>query len=326
MFNNTMQAVRIHDYRMPHALRFEDIPIPTPSDNEILVRVQAAGVLPVDVAFLEGFFRGIRPTSFPLIPGSAYAGIVVECGRNVTEFHQGQAVFGRSPNGAFADYITIPIGTIPERPYHLSAAIPKPTPISIEQSATLSGGANTAWRVLFDAANIQAGQNVLIQGAAGGVGAFAVQLARWKGANVFGTTSTPNIEFVRTMGADTVIDYTSTRFEDMVTDVDVVIDTVGGDTLTRSFGVVRRGGVLYSIVEEPDQTLAAQYGVHAPFFNTPPSPDHFVTIFQTLAELIEEGEISVPLPRLFSWHDVQEAYRVCKTGHGRGRIVLQIDS
>ncbi len=324
MPTSTMQAIRIRDYGMPDALQFEEIPIPTPSDNEILVRVQAAGVLPVDVAVLEGFFRGIRPSPFPLIPGSAYAGVVTDIGKKVTGYDIGQPVFGRSPNGAFAEYITVPIGANPELPYHLSAAIPKPTPISIEQAATLSGGANTAWRVLFDAAKVQAGQKVLIQGSAGGVGAFAVQLARWKGADVIGTTSTANVEFVRALGATTVIDYTTTRFEDVVNEVDVVIDTVGGDTLTRSFAVVKRGGVIYSIVEEPEQKLAEQYGVVAPFFNTPPGPEQFVTIFHRLAGLIEKRKISVPPPRLFPWRDVKSAYTVCKTGHGRGRIVLQI--
>lgn len=324
MPNSTMHTIRAYEYGSPDLLQLEEIPIPTPAANEILVRVHAAGLLPVDVAWLDGFFRTSRPAAFPFTPGSAYAGEIVQVGAEVTGMEAGQAVFGRTATGAFADYTCLPIGGIPEKPYLLNAAIQKPTNISFEQAATLSGGANTAWRVLFDAAKIEAGQRVLVQGAAGGVGAFVVQLARWKGATVIGTTSTANVEFVRSLGAETVIDYTTTRFEDVVAGVDTVIDTVGGDVLNRSFGVVRRGGVIFSIVEEPNQELAAARGVHAPFFNTPPSHEHFIAIFQNLAALIEAGVITVPPPRLFPLQSVQQAYELCKTGHGRGRIVLRM--
>jgi NADPH:quinone reductase-like Zn-dependent oxidoreductase len=319
-----MQAVVAHEYGTPDVLHLQEILIPTPSANEVLVRVHAAGVLPVDVAWLEGFFRTSRPAVFPFVPGSAYSGEVVQVGANVNGIQEGQAVFGRTSNGAFAEFTTIPIGGIPQQPYILNAAIPKPDAITFEQGATISGGANTAWRVLFDAAKVEAGQRVLIQGAAGGVGAFAVQLARWKGAEVIGTTSTANVEFVRSLGAETVIDYTTTRFEEVVEAVDVVIDTVGGEVLNRSFGVVKRNGKILSIVEEPNQALAETHGVYAPFFNTPPSLEQFIAIFQTIAGLITEGKITVPPPRLFPLRDVRQAYELCQTGHGRGRIVLQL--
>lgn len=324
MSTDTMQAVQAYEYGAPDVLQLEEIPIPSPANNEVLVRVRAAGVLPVDVAWLDGFFRNSRPASFPFVPGSAYSGQIVKVGANVTGVHEGQAVFGRTATGAFAEYTTVTIGSIPEKPYLLSAAIPKPNSISFEQAATLSGGANTAWRNLFDAINIQAGQRILIQGAAGGVGAFAAQLAHWKGAEVIGTTSTGNVDFVHSLGADTVIDYSTTRFEEVVKDVDVVFDTVGGEVLRRSFEVVARGGQILSIVEEPNQELAKTLGIYARFFNTPPTAEQFVTIFQNIAALITEGKIMVPAPRLFPLRDIRQAYELCKTGHGRGRIVLQI--
>lgn len=324
MSTDTMQAVQAHEYGAPDVLQFEEVPIPSPADNEVLVRVRAAGVLPVDVAWLEGFFRESRPATFPFIPGSAYSGEVLKVGANVTGVREGQGVFGRTATGAFAEYTTVTTGSTPEKPYLLSAAIPKPDSISFEQAATLSGGANTAWRNLFDAIHLQAGQRILVQGAAGGVGAFAVQLAHWKGAEVIGTTSTANVDFVHSLGANTVIDYTTTRFEAVVKEVDVVFDTVGGEVLRRSFEVVTRRGQILSIVEEPDQELAKAYGVSARFFNTPPTAEQFVTLFQNIATLINEGKIIVPAPRLFSLRDIRQAYELCKTGHGRGRIVLQI--
>jgi NADPH:quinone reductase-like Zn-dependent oxidoreductase len=196
MTQPTMQAIRVYQYGGLEQLKFEQVPCPEPRAGEVLVRVYAAGVLPAEWKMRQGFFKNM-PISFPYIPGSAFAGVVAQVGPGVTAFQQGQAVFGRSNAGAYAEYTTVAVETL---------AL-KPASLSFDEAATISGGATTAWTALFENGALQAGQRVLIQGAAGGVGLFAVQFARWKGARVIGTASTANVDFVRSLGAETVVDY-----------------------------------------------------------------------------------------------------------------------
>jgi len=248
-----MQAIRVYEYGGTEHLKLEQIPRPEPQAGEVLIHLQAVGVLPAECKMRQGFFRSYMPVTFPYVPGSAIAGIVEEVGPGVTAFQKGQDVFGRTTKGAYCEYTSVSIETLALKPDALSFA----------EAATISGGATVAWTTLFENAELQAGQRILIHGAAGGVGLFAVQFARLKGAHVIGTASTANVDFVRSLGAETVIDYTITPFEQAVHDVDVVLDTIGGDTLQRSMTVVKPGGILVSLLEQPSQEEAAEYGIRA---------------------------------------------------------------
>jgi NADPH:quinone reductase-like Zn-dependent oxidoreductase len=193
MTKQTMQAIRVHQYGGPEQLKLEEVPRPEPQAGEALIRVYAAGVLPADWKMRGGFFKNFFPTSFPYIPGSAVAGVVEEVGPGVTSFQKGQAVFGRSTNGAYAEYTTTAVEPPALTPKIFSLLALKPDRLSFDEAATISGGAAIAWTALFEDGALQAGQRVLIHGAAGGVGLYAVQLARWKGAQVIGTASTETI-------------------------------------------------------------------------------------------------------------------------------------
>jgi len=313
MVRQSIQAIRVHQYGGPEQLKLEQIPCPEPQTGEVLVRVYTAGVLPAEWKLRQGFFKDMLPVSFPYIPGSAFAGVVEEIGPGVTAFQKGQAVFGRSNKGAYAEYTTVSVDTL---------AL-KPETLSFDEAATLSGGATVAWTALFENGALQAGQRVLIHGAAGGVGSFAVQFARWKGAQVIGTASTANVEFVQSLGAETVIDYASMPFEQVVHDVDLVLDTIGGEILQRSMNVVKPGGTLVSLLEQPSQEKAEARGIRA-MRNTVALPFPSSSLLQTIAQLIDKGHVKVTLARAFPLREASLAHELSQTGHGRGRIVLHI--
>jgi NADPH:quinone reductase-like Zn-dependent oxidoreductase len=310
MATQIMQAVRIHQYGGPEELKLEQLPIPKPLSDEVLIRVHTVGVLPVDCAFREGLMKGIYTKEFPYIPGSAVSGVIEEVGSDATEFQKGQPIFGRANQGACAEYIKTSVDMIASKPQKLS----------FTKAATISGGATTAWVALFTHGDLQSGQRVLVHAAAGGVGSYAVQLAKWKGAEVIGTCSTSNVEYVKSLGVDTVIDYTTTPFEEVVQDVDLVLDAVGGETLERSYLVVKRGGKLLSLVDIPSEEKAKQFGIHARFSNGP-APNQ---VFQNIAQLIAQGEVKATIAKEFPLHEIRQAQELCQTGHGRGRIVLRV--
>jgi len=310
MSKQMMQAIRVHQYGGPEQLKLEQIPRPEPQADEVLIQIHATGVLPVEWKVRQGLFQAFMPASFPYIPGSTVAGVVEEVGPNVTTFHKGQAVFGRSSHGTYAEYTTTSVETL---------AL-KPKTLSFDEAATISGGATIAWTALFQDGALQAGQRVLIHGAAGGVGSFAVQFARWKGARVIGTTSKTNLDFVGSLGAETVIDYTSTPFEQVVQEVDLVLDTIGGETLRRSMQVVKRGGTLVSLLEEPSPVLAQRYGIHARKNAIPPTSG----LLRTIAQLIGEGHVKPTIAQTFSLREARQAHELSQSGHGRGRIILHI--
>jgi NADPH:quinone reductase-like Zn-dependent oxidoreductase len=313
MTNSQMRAIRVHQYGGPEQLQLERIARPAPQAGEVLVKVHAAGVLPAEWKARQGLFHSFRPASFPYIPGSAFAGVVQQLGSGVTAFSTGQAVFGRTNNGAYAEYATVAVDTI----------APKPEQISFDQAAAISGGATVAWTALFENGDLRAGQRVLIHGAAGGVGLFAVQLARWKGAQVIGTASATNLEFVRSLGAADVIDYAAIRFEQVAHDLDLVLDTVGGETLRRSIALVKPGGTLVSLLGEPPQEEARARGLRA-IANSVSQPYPASSLLLTIAELIVAGEISITLGPRFPLEQARQAHELSETGHGRGRIVLHI--
>lgn len=308
-----MQAIRVHQYGGLEQLKLEHIPCPEPQTDEVLVRIHATGVLPAEWKMRQGFFQGVFPIKFPYIPGSAFAGVIEEVGPGVTAFQKGQAVFGRSNDGAYSEYTTARVENV---------AL-KPASLSFDEAATISGGATVAWTALIENAALQSGQQILIHGASGGVGLFAVQFARLKGAEVIATTSTTNSDFVRSLGAEMVIDYTTTPFDQVVHDVDAVLETIGGETLQRSMHVVKRGGILVSLLEQPSQVKAQQLGIRA-MKNAASLPFPSSSLLQTIAQLMDEGRIKATIARTFSLQEASQAHEFSQTGHGRGRIVLHI--
>jgi len=310
MATQMMQAIQVHDYGDADQLKLERIPRPEPQEGEVLVRVHAAGVNPVDWKIRAGWMKDFRPSTFPYVPGADLAGVVEQVGPGVTAFQPGQAVFGRSSKGSYAEYAIAPA----------NALALKPKPLSFDEAATIPIGATTAWQGLFDYGNLQAGQRVLVLGGAGGVGLFAVQFARWKGAHVIATTSTKNVDFVRSLGAETVIDYTKTRLEDEVRDIDLVFDSVGGAVLASVWPTLKRGGTLVEIAGQPDEAKARELGVRIARFSAQVNSE----LLSTFARLIDEGQIKVTVGAVFPFSEAAQAQKLCESGHGRGRIILHI--
>jgi NADPH:quinone reductase-like Zn-dependent oxidoreductase len=309
MSTQMMRVVNIHSYGGPEQLKLEEKPRPAPSSGEVLVRVYAAGVNPIDWKIRQGLMKNFQPVTFPFTPGIELAGVIAELGPGVTAFEIGQAVLGQVAAGAYAEYVPVPV----------EALALKPETLSFIEAAAFPVGATTAWRTLFDNGGLTSGQRVLIQGAAGGVGLFAVQLAKWKGAQVIGTASTANLDFVRSLGADTVVDYTTTPVESVVHDVDLVLDGVGATTLSSSLAALRRGGMLISIAAPPSPEQAQAHGVRAMMSRGPASVP-----LETLTQLVNEGHLKAPAGKTFPLSEVQQAHEYSQSGHGRGRIVLRI--
>jgi len=310
MANSTIQSIRVHQYGGPEQLKLEQVQRPTPKEGEVLVRVHAAGVNPVDWKIRRGDFQNFWPRELPYVPGADIAGIVEEVGPGVTAFQPGQAVFGQSANGAYTEYAIASIETL--------AA--KPEKISFDEAATIPIGATTAWQGIFDNGKLQPGQTVLIQGAAGGVGLFAVQFAHWKGAHVIGTTSGKHVDAIRQLGADKVINYEDTPIESAIEKVDLVLDTVGGTTLAQSYQLVKRGGHLVTIAGAPDEAKAKELGIHVASFSATVSSQ----LLQQFAQLIEEGRVRVIIERTYPLSAAVQSHEHSQSGHGLGRIVLHI--
>src|SRR5216683_2520023 len=237
----TMKAVRIHTYGGPEVLRYEDAPRPVPAAGEVLIKIHAAAVNPVDWKVRAGHLKDMLKYQLPLIPGWDAAGVIEDVGAGVARLKRGDEVYTRpdiSRDGTYAEYITVREPEVALKPKSLDHV----------HAAAIPLAALTAWQALFDAGGLSAGQRVLIHAAAGGVGSFAVQLAKWKGAYVIGTASAHNHEFLRGLGADETIDYTAVRFEDAVQDVDLVLDAMAGETQKRSWKTLKPGGILVSIL------------------------------------------------------------------------------
>jgi NADPH:quinone reductase-like Zn-dependent oxidoreductase len=310
MSTETINAIQVHAYGDADQLKLERIARPEPQEGEVLVRVYAAGVNPVDWKIRKGLLKDFLTLTFPYIPGADLAGVVEKVGPGVATFQPGQEVFGRSSQGSYTEYGLAPANALAQ----------KPKTLSFDETATVPIGATTAWQGIFDHGNLQPGQRILILGGAGGVGLFAVQFARWKGAHVISTASTSNIDFVRSLGAETVVDYTKEHVEDVVHDVDVVFDTVGGQALAGVLPTLKRGGTLVTIAGQPDESKASELGVHAARFSAQVNTD----LLNTFARLIDEGQVKVYVGATFPLSDAAQAQELSEKGHGRGRIVLHI--
>lgn len=309
----TMKAVRIHAYGGPELLHYETAPRPVPNPDDLLIRVRAAAVNPVDWKIREGYLQGFLNHQLPLIPGWDVSGEVVNVGPEATGFKIGDAVYAR-PNierdGSYAEYIAV----------KASEAAHKPTRLSHDHAAAVPLAALTAWQALVDVAQLQAGQTVLIHAAAGGVGSFAVQLAKARGAQVIATASAVNTGIVAELGADQFVDYTKTRFEEIVKDVDVVFDTLGGDTQDRSWQVLKPGGILVSIISPPVEETAAKHGVRSAFVFVQPNGQQLAAI----ARLIDEGRMKPIIHTVLPLSEARQAQVISQGGHARGKIVLHV--
>lgn len=309
----TMKAVAMHAYGGPEVLKYEDAARPDPATGEVLVRVHAAAVNPVDWKVRAGHLRGFLNYSLPLIPGWDLSGVVEATGAGVTDWKQGDAVYARPDlrrNGAYAEYIAVRASELGH----------KPRSIDHVQASAIPLACLTAWQALFDAGGLKAGQRVLIHAAAGGVGTFAVQLAKWKGAHVVGTASERNHAFLRELGADEVIDYTQTNFEEVVRDVDVVLDTLAGQTRDRSWNVLKKDGILVSILGQPSPDDAAQRGVRAAGVFVEPNQAQLGEI----AKLVDSGKLRPIIETVLPLAQAARAHEMNQTLHTRGKIVLQV--
>ncbi|MFD2329496.1 NADP-dependent oxidoreductase [Cohnella sp. GCM10020058] len=311
MSNKTMQAIQVHEYGGPDVLKVVTVDRPQPEADEALVRIVYAAVIPLDFKIRNGWLQNVFPVTMPYIPGFYASGVIEEAGPGVTAFKPGDRVFGMI-GGAYAEYGVAKVQELVQLPENLT----------FEDAATIKAGAEAAWKALFTEGELQAGQTVLIHAAAGGVGQFAVQLAKWKGAAVIATASTANLDFVKSLGADQIIDYTTTNFEDVASEVDLVVDTVGGETETRSWPVLKKGGIFVSLTQAPSQENAQKHGVTAKFNTQLPTRQDL----QSLTELIAEGTIKAEIDSIFPLSKAQEALEKSEARRGRGRILLQADS
>lgn len=308
----TMKAVRVHAFGGPDVLHLDTIAAPTPAAGEVLVRVRAAGVNPVDWKIREGYLKGMAPTP-PFVLGFDVAGVVERAGPSVEGFAPGDPVFAYLSlrrGGGYAEFVAVPAKDLARAPKSIDANAAASVPLA----------ALTAYQALFDHAGLKPGQRVLVHGGAGGVGHFAVQLAKAKGATVYATAAGEDRDFLKALGADVVIDYRNERFEEIGKDMDVVLESIGGENLERSYGVLKSGGFLVSIVGQPDQAKLAARGARGAGMLVQPDGAQLAEI----ASLIDAGKLKPHVSRTFPLADAGKAHEHLRTTHTQGKIVLTV--
>jgi len=305
-----MKAVRIHQFGGPETLRVEDLPMPEPGHGEVRIRVVAASVNPVDYKMRNG---GYLPSeALPLTLGRDVAGVIDALGPDVDGVLVGEAVFAMldRDHGGYVEFVT----------QAAANCAPKPARLDFVQAAAVPLAGLTAWQGLFDHGGLQAGQRVLIHGAAGGVGHFAVQFARTCGAAVIATCSGRDADFVESLGASDVIDYHKERFEDRVQEVDLVFDLIGGDTQERSWTVLKAGGTMVSTLKEPDQAKAVAKHARGVHYMAHPDGGQLAEI----ARLIDQGRVVPRIDRVYPLEEAADAEATLENDHVRGKIVLEV--
>ena len=306
-----MKAVVAHEYGAPEVLKFEEVPRREPNEDEALVRVIASSVNPADPLTLSGKYAREFGTHLPLVPGYDIAGVVERTGANVAKLKVGDAVYGYPTfGGGWAEYITV-------KEWEVAA---KPKSLNFVESAAVPMGALTSWQALVDVAKLQPGQTVLIHGGSGGVGSFAIQIAKARGARVIATASTANQDLLKQLGADVAVDYTKTKFEDVAKDVDAVLDPVGKETLARSYGVVKKGGIVMSLVARPDPAEIKKRGIRGAGISVHPDAEDLAEI----AQLIDAGKIKPIVTQVLPLSEAIAAQQQAATHHTRGKVVLRI--
>ena len=308
-----MKAIRIHKYGGPEVLSIDEVPVPEPGKDEVMVRVHATSVNPVDWKIREGLRKEKFPSKLPLTIGWDVSGVVEQVGEKVSNFRKGDEVYGRpdpTKNGAYAEYIVVKASLLGI----------KPLGIGHTEAAAVPLAGLTAWQGLFDHGLLKEGQKVLIHAAAGGVGSYAVQFAKSKGAYVIGTASDQNIEFLKRLGADEVIDYNMESFEMRLNDIDLVLDTIGGDTQLKSIEVLKPGGRLITTLAAEFTTEAKAKNVHLIAYVVQSIPAQLAEI----AKMIDAGKVKPIIDQVLPFTDARKAHMSIEEGHTRGKIVLQV--
>lgn len=308
-----MKAIRIHSYGDADTLRYEDAPLPEPGPADIRIRVHAAAVNPVDWKIREGYLAEMLPYPMPLILGWDVSGVVDSVGADVAHLSVGDAVYSRpdiTRDGTYAEFAVVRAAEVASKPETLSHG----------EAAAVPLAGLTAWQGLFHHALLKKGERVLIHAGAGGVGSFAIQFAKWVGAHVIATGSAASEELIRSLGADEFVNYRAQPFEDVVGDVDVILDTVGGDTQTRSVQLLRDGGRLVSMVGTPDADALAAVGASGSLFMVQPSSEDLGRIGQ----LIDTGTVRVLIDSVFPLSETRAAHIKSQTGRAKGKIVLEV--
>jgi NADPH:quinone reductase-like Zn-dependent oxidoreductase len=304
-----MQAVRIHSFGEANVLKIEDIPVPEPKDNEIVVRVMAASVNPVDYKIRSGKYPAVKQDQLPKVLGRDVSGVVARVGAKVGKFRKGDAIYamlGREIGG-YAEYTLV---TEDE-------AAKKPAQLDFVQAAAVPLAALTGWQGLIDHGGLKAGQRVLIHG---GVGHFAIQFAKAKGAWVATTVSDADIAMVRRLDADQPIDYRKEKFEDAAQDIDLVFDLIAGDTQQRSFAVLKDGGTLISTLQQPDEAALKRKRARGAHYTAQPGSGEL----EEIARLIDAGKVKVIVDAIYPMDEVAQAHRHMENDHIAGKVVLQV--
>ena len=308
-----MRAIRCHRRGGPEVMEYDQASTPRPAAGDVLVRVHATGITPTELTSNSTWTNSDGKDRKPIVPGFEVSGVVHETGPDVSDVKGGQSVYGLLNfwrDGSAAEYVAV-------RAADLAA---KPKSIDHVHAAAVPLSGISAWQALFDHADLRAGARVLIHGAAGGVGSWAVQFAHWRGAYTIGTASKSKHDFLRELGANEVFDYTSSRFEDKFRDVDVVLDTVGGDTLERSWGALRKGGILVTVAGDVLEEKTASLGVRGVSMLVHPSRDQL----NQIGQLIDAGKVRPIVEEVFPLAHAREAYERGLLGHNRGKFVLQV--
>jgi NADPH:quinone reductase-like Zn-dependent oxidoreductase len=308
-----MKAVRIHQYGGPSVLLFEEAPMPLCGPEDVLIRVVGSSVNPVDCMVREGKMQAMLTYPMPLVPGWDVSGIVYAVGAQSGRFKVGDAVYSRpdiARDGTYAEFVAV----------HEADVALKPRTVSHIEAGVLPLAGITAWEAIVTAGKVQPGQRVLIHAAAGGVGSLAVQIAKAHGAHVIGTGSAERRALVMSLGADEFIDYRTQRLQDAVRDVDLVLDTMGGDTQEASWHVMAAGGLLVSIVSDPKHGITPWPKLRGAFLFIQPS----AAVLKQLAEMVDGGKLRPVICAEFALHDIQKAHALSETHHAAGKIALYV--
>ncbi|MCC8036099.1 MAG: NADP-dependent oxidoreductase [Rikenellaceae bacterium] len=311
-----MKAVRIHRYGDSDALVYEEAPRPELKEGQVLVEIMATSVNHIDVLMASGKMKDTKPLEFPWIPGVDFAGRIDYMEGETEGFRVGDEVYGKLYQGSYARYAAVDKGTFARMPANLSFA----------QAASVPHVGLTAWESVFEKGRIEPGQNVLIQGAAGAVGSYAVQFVKLAGGFIFAVASGQDAEYLRSIGADVVIDYKNSDFTTIAKDIDLVLDFVGGDTASRSFPIMKKGGRLISTVAEPDKKESKKYGVEAEYIFAGPQ---FLDL-KEITELIESGKVTTDVADIYPITEVKKAWDIYnhkekpERTYSHGKIVLEL--
>ena len=309
----TVKMIRIHRFGGVDTLQYEDVELSMPDATEILIASRAASINPVDFKIRSGKYPAVKEDKLPYALGRDASGIVEKCGAGATKFKVGDEVFGivGIHGGGYAQKVLL----------DQDAVATKPKSIDHIHAAAVPLAGQTAWQGLFRYGDVKTGQKILIHGGSGGVGHFAIQFAKARGAHVATTVSTANVEFARSLGADVVIDYKKQRFEQEIKDLDMVFDLIDGETRERSWGIIKKGGILVTTLTEPSRQEAEKHGIRATRYTVQADGNEL----KEIVDLIEAGKVKPAVTETYPLSHAADALRAVETGHSKGKIVLMID-